>query len=135
MSSLNWQAWSSLCSMIGSGGGRWDAPLKSTVRAQNTIKLNCAMNDSFFLFYFFIADFFWCLRRSGFVVGDHENALGARQNFLYAGKTLLVVCLNLFSPPISLHHLSRSAFLDQTSCHNIKKSSANAQPFTFTSDG
>ena len=47
--------------MIGSGGGRWDAPLKSTVRAQNTIKLNCAMNDSFFLFIFFIADFFFCL--------------------------------------------------------------------------
>ena len=35
------------------GGGRWDAPLKSTVRAQNTIKLNCAMNDSFFLFIFY----------------------------------------------------------------------------------
>ena len=29
------------------------AALKSTVRAQNTIKLNCAMNDSFFLFIFY----------------------------------------------------------------------------------
>src|SRR4029434_4672750 len=74
--------------MIGSGGGRWDAPLKSTVRAQNTIKLNCAMNDSFFLFIYFIADFFFCLRRSRFVVGARENGLGARPNFLYAGKTL-----------------------------------------------
>src|SRR4029434_8034661 len=38
---------------------------------------------------FFIADFFWCLRRSGFVVGARENGLGARPNFLYAGKTLV----------------------------------------------
>ena len=85
--------------MIGSGGGRWDAPLKSTVRAQNTIKLNCAMNDSFFLFIFFIADFFWCLRRSGFVVGARENGLGAHPNFLYAGKTLEArsICLCDFS--------------------------------------
>src|SRR4029434_9842406 len=87
--------------MIGSGGGRWDAPLKSTVRAQNTIKLNCAMNDSFFLFlflffyrrlffsrYVYSLDFFFCLRRSRFVVGARENGLGARPNFLYAGKTL-----------------------------------------------
>src|SRR4029434_5588633 len=89
-SSLNWQAWSSLCSMIGSGDGRWDAPLKSTVRAQNTIKLNCAMNDSFFFFFFFFLNrgLFFCLRRSGFVVGARENGLGARPNFLYAGKTL-----------------------------------------------
>src|SRR4029434_4649446 len=63
------------------------AALKSTVRAQNTIKLNGARIDSFFYF-FFIADFFWCLRRSGFVVGARENGLGARPNFLYAGKTL-----------------------------------------------
>src|SRR4029434_6806688 len=88
--------WSSLCSMIGSGGGRWDAPLKSTVRAQNTIKLNCAMNDSFFLFYFFIADFFFSLSRSRFVLGARENGLGARPNFLYAGKTL---CTYSLSPP------------------------------------
>src|SRR4029434_10847171 len=40
---------------------------------------------------FFIADFFWCLRRSGFVVGARENGLGARPNFLYAGKTLEVI--------------------------------------------
>src|SRR4029434_2434447 len=37
---------------------------------------------------FFNADFFWCLRRSRFVVGARENGLGARPNFLYAGKTL-----------------------------------------------
>src|SRR4029434_10216795 len=39
---------------------------------------------------FFIADFFWCLRRSGFVIGARENGLGARPNFLYAGKTLVL---------------------------------------------
>src|SRR4029434_9786939 len=78
--------------MIGSGGGTWDAPLKSTVRAQNTIKLNCAMNDSF-LFIYFHRGLFFCLRRSGFVVGAQENGLGARPNFLYAGKTLLCVCV------------------------------------------
>src|SRR4029434_6239032 len=78
--------------MIGSGGGTWDAPLKSTVRAQNTIKLNCAMNDSF-LFIYFHRRLFFCLRRSGFVVGAQENGLGARPNFLYAGKTLLCVCV------------------------------------------
>src|SRR4029434_4271219 len=65
------------------------AALKTTVRAQNTIKLNCAMNDSFFYF-IFIADFFWCFRRSGFVVGARESGLGARPNFLYAGKTLVI---------------------------------------------
>src|SRR4029434_6755908 len=102
MSSLNWQAWSSLCSMIGSGGGRWDAPLKSTVRAQNTIKLNCAMNDSFFLFIYFITDFFFCLRRSRFDVGARENGLRARPNFLYAGKTL--VHTHTYPPPLSLSH-------------------------------
>src|SRR4029434_6233800 len=42
-----------------------------------------------FFYLFFITDFFWCLRRSGFVVGARENGLGARPNFLYAGKTLL----------------------------------------------
>ena len=63
------------------------AALKSTVRAQNTIKLNCAMNDSF-LFIYFHRRLFFCLRRSGFVVGAQENGLGARPNFLYAGKTL-----------------------------------------------
>src|SRR4029434_8807602 len=41
-----------------------------------------------FFYLFFIADFFWCLRRSRFVVGARENGLGARPNFLYAGKTL-----------------------------------------------
>src|SRR4029434_856486 len=41
-----------------------------------------------FFYLFFIADFFWCLRRSGFVVGARENGLGAHPNFLYAGKTL-----------------------------------------------
>src|SRR4029434_4364113 len=46
------------------------APLKSTVRAQNTIKLNCAMNDSFFLFIFFLSQTFFF-------------ALGAR-SLLYA---------------------------------------------------
>src|SRR4029434_1695197 len=64
------------------------APLKSTVRAQNTIKLNCAMTAFFYLFIYFIADFFFCLRRSRFDVGARENGLGARPNFLYAGKTL-----------------------------------------------
>ena len=42
---------------------------------------------AFYLF-IFIADFFFCLRRSGLVVGARENGLGARPNFLYAGKTL-----------------------------------------------
>src|SRR4029434_9625606 len=41
-----------------------------------------------FFYLFFIADFFFCLKRSGFVVGARENGLGARPNFLYAGKTL-----------------------------------------------
>src|SRR4029434_8406162 len=84
------------------------AALKSTVRAQNTIKLNCAMNDSFFFIYF-IADFFFFLRRSRFVVGVRENGLGARPNFLYAGKTLLMcvlavavkTCLKPYSDRIS----------------------------------
>src|SRR4029434_2946242 len=65
------------------------AALKSTARPQNTIKLNCAMNDSFFFYLFFYRGlFFFCLRRSRFVVGARENGLGARPNFLYAGKTL-----------------------------------------------
>ena len=42
-----------------------------------------------FFYLFFIWDFFWCLKRSGFVVGARENGLGARPNFLYAGKTLI----------------------------------------------
>jgi len=45
------------------------------------------MNTSF-LFYFSSQTFF-CLRRSGFVIGVWENGLGARPNFLYAGKALL----------------------------------------------
>ena len=44
---------------------------------------------AFYLF-IFIADFFFCLRRSGFVVGARENGLGAHPNFLNAGKTLFI---------------------------------------------
>src|SRR4029434_2239815 len=47
---------------------------------------------AFFLFIFY-RRLFWCLRRSGFVVGAWENGLGARPNFLYAGKTLHDVCV------------------------------------------
>jgi len=38
-------------------------------------------------FFFSIPDFF-CLRRSGLVIGVRENGLDARPNFLYAGKSL-----------------------------------------------
>jgi len=44
-------------------------------------------------FLFFSSQTFFCLRRSGFVIGARENGVGARPNFLYAGKTLLMVLL------------------------------------------
>src|SRR4029434_7628346 len=43
---------------------------------------------AFYLFIYFHRRLLVCLRRSGFVVGGRENGLGARPNFLYAGKTL-----------------------------------------------
>jgi len=42
------------------------------------------------VFFFFPSQTFFCLRRSGFVIGVRGNGLGARQNFLYAGKTLYI---------------------------------------------
>ena len=75
--------------MIGSGGGRWDKLLPWSRRWGLKTPLSwIAPWMTAFFYLFFIADFFWCLRRSGFVVGARENGLGARPNFLYAGKTL-----------------------------------------------
>jgi len=62
------------------------AYLKHTI--ENIFADMHVMNTGF-LFCFSIADFF-CLRRSGFVIGVRENGLGARPNFLHAGKTLLI---------------------------------------------
>src|SRR4029434_4041262 len=67
--------------MIGSGGGRWDAPLKSTVRAQNTIKLNCAMNDSFFFIYFLSRTFFGALGARDLLSALCETAYARAQIF------------------------------------------------------
>ncbi|TNN24820.1 hypothetical protein EYF80_065054 [Liparis tanakae] len=39
-------------------------------------------------FSFFHCRLFFCLRRSGFVIGVREIGFGARPNFLYAGKPL-----------------------------------------------
>src|SRR4029434_2572209 len=49
-----------------------------------------------FVYLFFIADFFWCLRRSRFVVGARENGLGARLHFLYGAQTLNLCSLGEF---------------------------------------
>jgi len=79
------------------------ADLKHTI--ENIFADMHMMNTGFFFSFFSIADFF-CLRRSGFVIGARENGLGVRPNVLYAGKTLISrYCLFSRVYVVALNHI------------------------------
>jgi len=68
------------------------------------------------VFVFFPSQTFFCLRRSGFVIGVRENGLGARPNFLYAGKTLHSDYVNDFRIQ---RHKSSSSQLDSPTAEQL----------------
>src|SRR4029434_8813740 len=70
---------------------------------------------------FFYRRVFFCLRRSGFVVGARENGVGARPNFLYAGKTLVYVCVEKSTLKYLCLSVCRKVLLNTCVCGCVRR--------------